>query len=181
VQLIAKGEGVYAGDFGNEGTGGHSHLKTMWKTGETQRFLLGAQPVDEKHTVYAGYWWNPEKKDWMLIAAMKAPKAGGYLKGFHGFSENFWGSNGHLQRKALYGNQWIRTADGKWIELTTATFSHDATGRGDRLDRYMGVEDGKFFLSHGGFVEGFTTFGEKFTRPATGQAPDFKLPEIPTH
>jgi len=25
-------------------------LKTLWKTGETPRFLLGAQPVDVKHT-----------------------------------------------------------------------------------------------------------------------------------
>ncbi len=180
VQLIAKGAGVYAGDFGNEGTGGHSHLVTMWQTGVTQRFLLGAQPVDGKHTVYAGYWWNPDQQDWMLIAAMKAPKDGGWLGRLHAFSENFWGSNGHLQRKALYGNQWIRTVDGRWLELTAATFSHDGTGRSDRLDRFMGVEAGKFFLSHGGFVEGFTTFGEQFNRPVTGAAPDFRRPEIPT-
>jgi len=37
-----------------------------------------------------------------------------------------------------------------------------------------------FFLSDGGFVEGCSTFGEKFTRPATGPAPDCKLPVIPT-
>ncbi|HEY9170711.1 MAG TPA: DUF3472 domain-containing protein, partial [Verrucomicrobiae bacterium] len=96
---------------------------------------------------------------------------GGWLRGLHSFSENFWGSTGHLRRKALYGNQWIRTDTGEWIELTTATFSHDDTGKSDRLDRFMGVENGQFFLSHGGFVEGFTKFGEKFTRPALGQPP----------
>ena len=43
----------------------------------------------------------------------------------------------------------------------------------------MGVEEGCFFLNHGGFVEGFTQFGEKFTRPAVGQAPDdLVLPAI---
>ena len=42
----------------------------------------------------------------------------------------------------------------------------------------MGVEDGQFFLSHGGFVPGFTQYGEKFTRPATGKAPsDIALPD----
>jgi heme-degrading monooxygenase HmoA len=46
VQLVDKGEGVFSGDFGNEGTGGHSHLKYGWKTGETQKFLVTAQPVD---------------------------------------------------------------------------------------------------------------------------------------
>jgi len=43
----------------------------------------------------------------------------------------------------------------------------------------MGLEGGQFFLSHGGFVPGFTDYGEKFTRPATGQAPsDIVLPEL---
>ena len=38
-------------------------------------------------------------------------------------------------------------------------------------DRFMGVENGQFFLSHGGFIEGFTPFGQKFPRPATGKPP----------
>jgi hypothetical protein len=42
----------------------------------------------------------------------------------------------------------------------------------------MGVESGQFFLSHGGFVPGFTKYGEKFTRPATGKEPsDIVLPD----
>ena len=32
TQLVAKGEGVVAEVFGNEGTGGHSHLVYNWKT-----------------------------------------------------------------------------------------------------------------------------------------------------
>ena len=81
-----------------------------------------------------------------------------------GSSENFGGANGHLVRKALFGNQWIQTSDGQWMKLTAATFSHDATGKRDRHDRFMGVEGGKFFLSHGGFVPGFTEYGQKFQR-----------------
>jgi hypothetical protein len=179
VTLVAKGDGVYSGDFGNEGTGGHSHLKYPWKTGEVQRFLLGAAQVDATRTVFAGYYFHPGKREWMLISAWAAPKEGGLLRGLHGFSEDFGGSNGHLRRKALFGNQWIRTAGGEWVELTEARFSHDPTGRADRLDRFMGVEEGRFFLSHGGFVPGFTRYGERFTRPATGKPPEVRLPEIP--
>lgn len=178
VKLVAKGEGVYAGDFGNEGTGGHSHLKYMWKTGDKQRFIVTASPADATHTIYSGYYFHPDQKQWVLISSWKAPKEGGYLRRLYSFSENFGGANGHLLRKALYGNQWIRTAEGQWIELTAATFSHDPTGKADRLDRFMGVENGQFFLSHGGFVPGFTPYGEKFTRPPTGRAPsDIRLPE----
>ncbi len=178
VTLVAKGEGVYSGDFGNEGTGGHSHLRVMWKTDEKQRFIVTARVTDETHTVFSGYYFHPDKQQWILISSWKTPKEGGYLRGLYSFSENFGGANGHLRRKALYGNQWIRTAQGQWLELTTATFSHDATGRTDRRDRFMGIEDEQFFLSHGGFVDGFTEYGRKFTRPATGKPPtDIVLPE----
>ncbi len=178
VILLDKGDGVYSGDFGNEGTGGHSHLKYMWKTGQIQRFLVTAEPVNGTHTIFSGYYFHPDSRKWMLISSWKAPKEGGYLKRPHSFSENFWGSSGHIQRKALYGNQWIRTDQGKWIEVTTASFSHDPTGREDRLDRFMGVENGQFFLSHGGFIEGYTKFGEKFNRPATKIPPsDIILPK----
>jgi hypothetical protein len=180
VTLVAKGEGVNSGDFGNEGTGGHSHLKYLWKTGESQRFVVTALPVDATHTVYSGFYRHPETRKWILISSWRAPKEGGYLRGLYSFSENFGGSNGHLLRKARYGNQWLRTADGQWQEVTTATFSHDPTGKEDRLDRFMGVEQGEFFLSQGGFVPGYVKFGERFTRPTSGQPPPFlDLPKLP--
>ncbi|MEO8498910.1 MAG: DUF3472 domain-containing protein, partial [Planctomycetota bacterium] len=178
VTLVAKGDDVFSGSFGNEGTGGHSHLKFPWKTGERQRFLVTAEPVDDTHTVFAGYYFRPDKSEWMLISSWRAPKEGKYLRGLYSFSENFAGQNGHVLRKALYGNQWIRTAAGEWIELTKATFSHDPTGKKDRLDRFMGIEDGEFFLSHGGFVPGSAKYGTPFTRPASGRSP--ATMELPT-
>jgi hypothetical protein len=44
------------------------------------------------------------------------------------------------------------------------------TGKENRLDRFMGVENGRFFLSNGGFISGFTKYGDKFTRLASGPA-----------
>jgi hypothetical protein len=169
--LLAKGAGVYAGDFGNEGTGGHSHLIYLWKTGEKQRFFVTARPIDANFTIYSGYFFRPDQNQWTLISSWKAPNDGAYLHGLYSFNEDFAGENGYLRRKALFGNQWLLTADGQWHEQTVATFSHDATGRHDRSDRFMGVEEGQFFLSNGGFIPGYTKFGEKFSRPATGQPP----------
>lgn len=179
VKLMGKGKDVYSGDFGNEGTGGHSHLKYLWNTGEKQRFIVTAEPVGATQTVFSGYWFHPDNKTWMLISSWRAPKEGGRLRGLHSFSENFGGSNGHLLRKARYGNQWIRNPAGEWTELSTARFSHDPTGKSDRLDRFMGVEHGEFFLSHGGFVEGFTKYGTEFHRPLTKNPPqDLQLPAV---
>ena len=127
-------------------------------------------------------WFNdgPDTHKWMLISSWRAPKDGSWLRGLYSFSENFGGDNGHLRRKALYGNQWLRTDAGQWQEVTAASFSHDGTGKADRLDRFMGVENGQFFLSQGGFVAGFTKYGEKFTRPALGTPPVLELP-LPTN
>ena len=175
TRLVAKGDGVVADVFGNEGTGGHSHLVYPWKTGSTQRFFVTAT-IDGNATTYSGYWLHPDTQRWMLIASFRAAKDGQGLRRLYSFSENFGGSTGHLRRKALYGSQWVRVANGDWQELTTATFSHDATGKEQRLDRFMGVEHGQFFLSHGGFVNGFTSSGTSFTRPATGRRPSITLP-----
>ena len=175
TKMLAKGEGVVGEVFGGEGTGGHSHFVYPWKTGQAQKFIVTAEP-DATSTIYAGYWFHPEQQKWMLLAKFHAPHDGEFLRGLHSFSENFGGANGHLLRKALYGPQWIRDSKGDWQELLTATFSHDPTGNKDRLDRFMGVEDGKFFLSHGGFVDGYCKFGEPFTRQATKQLPEPVLP-----
>ncbi|MDB4277346.1 DUF3472 domain-containing protein, partial [bacterium] len=181
VTLIKKGADVYTGDFGNEGTGGHSHLKFLWKTGERQRFLVTAEPTDETHTIFSGYYFRPDLKKWMLISSWKAPKEGKYLRGLYSFSENFAGKNGHLLRHADYGNQWLRNSDGKWHEITTTKFSHDGTGKADRLDRFMGVTPkGEFYLSQGGFIEGFTKFGTPFERPQSQRSPEsMNLPALP--
>ena len=177
--LLARGDGVNAGDFGNEGTGGHSHLVYNWKTGEKQRFLVTAKTPDATHTIYTGYWFHPEQKKWMLISSWKAPNDGRYLHGLYSFCEDFGAPNGSVQRKALYGNQWYRTSDGKWHEQNTCTFSTDPTGRHDRFDRFMGVEGGQFFLATGGFAPDYTEFGTRFTRPATGRPPlDFVPPQL---
>lgn len=180
VTLVAKGDGVVTGDFGNEGTGGHSHLIYPWKTGEKQRFIVTARPDGADHTIFSGFHFDNASQKWQLISSWRAPHEGGWMHGLYSFNEDFVGSNGELRRKARFGNQWIQMAGGSWSELTTATFSHDGTGKADRLDRFMGVEDGEFFLSNGGFIPGFTKFGEKFIRPATGHAPDhLDLPALP--
>jgi hypothetical protein len=172
VQLVAKGEGVFSDSFGNEGTGGHSHLVYPWKTGKTYRFMVSARPTGTQ-TVYSGYFYFPEKQRWGLIASFRAPKDGGYLHGLYSFNEDFNGANGQQQRLAEFGNQWIKTADGKWLPLTTARFTHTRDGYTDRPDRGAGVTQGRFYLSNGGFVPAPPIrYGDELHRTASGKLPD---------
>ena len=180
VRLIAKGPGVFSDSFGHEGTGGHSHLVYPWKTGQTYRFLVSARP-DGTGTIYSGYFYFPQRKAWGLIASFRAPKDGGYLHGLYSFNEDFNGANGFERRRAEFGPQWIKTADGPWTELRTARFTHTKDGVQERLDRAAGVVGNRFFLSNGGFVPtGDIKYGDEFTRPASGTRPDITLPPL-TH
>ncbi|GAC1442576.1 MAG: hypothetical protein NVSMB63_11030 [Sediminibacterium sp.] len=179
VKLLAKGEEVVTGDFGNEGTGGHSHWVYNWKAGETYGFLVTALPDSAtKSTIYTGYIFFPDVKKWKLLAAFKAPKDGRYLRQLYSFNENFSGENGQLQRKAFFGNQWIQRENGDWVEVTRSWFSMDATGRyGDRLDFGAGVEGNRFYLWNGGFQTPTARYAQQYTRTATLQkpAPDWAM------
>ena len=184
VQLIAKGDGVVADSFGNEGTGGHSHLVHDWQLGGTFRFLMRAVP-DGDHTTYTGWFWFAERKQWGLIASFRAPKDGKYLHGLYSFNENFSGANGNLQRDCEFGNVWIRTSGDEWLPVREARFTHDETGKRDRQDRCGGVRENRFFLQNGGFLAppggAVTRGGAKITvQGEPGPHPtDDELPKTP--
>lgn len=173
VQLQAKGDGVIANDFGNEGTGGHSHWVYNWKAGVTYPFMVTVLPDSATQTtIYTGYFFIPEVQQWKLIASFKAPQDGKTLRNLYSFNENFVGVNGQLYRKAFFGNQWIQRENGSWKELTQSTFSYDATGKaGDRIDYGGGVENGNFYLWNGGFQKANAVYGQSFDRTATGKRP----------
>lgn len=175
VQLLAKGIGVFAGGFGNEGTGGHSHWIYPWKAGVTYRFLVTALPDSVSGTTtYTGYFFLPETQKWKLIACFRAPRDGHYLDHLYSFNEDFAGINGQLERKAYFGNQWVQLSNGRWKELTESSFSYDATGKaGDRIDYGAGAEANRFYLRNGGFREQpyGAYFGELFHRQANQKLP----------
>ncbi len=173
VQLLAKGEDVFADGFGNEGTGGHSHWVYPWKTGVTYGLLVTALPDSASQTtVYTGYFFLPDSKKWKLIASFKAPHDGTFLHNLYSFNENFVGLNGQFQRKAYFGNQWIQRKDGSWKELTESMFSYDATGKaGDRIDYGGGTEGEKFYLWNGGFQPANARYGDLFRREPGNHKP----------
>ncbi len=176
VQLLQKGSSVFASDFGNEGTGGHSHLVYPWKTGETYRFLVSAKP-DGKATIYTGYFYFPEKQAWQLIASFRAPNDGDYLRHLYSFNEDFEEANGQKKRLAEFGNQWVKTTDDQWIELTKARFTHTARGKySDRIDRGAGLVGDRFYLTNGGFKAETIEYDDEISRPANGHHPDIVLP-----
>lgn len=176
VKLLAKGKDVFADSFGGEGTGGHSHLVYPWNTGQTYRFLVSAEP-DGETTIYTGYFYFPERNKWGLIARFRAPHDGSYMHGLYSFDEDWNSPNGQQKRLAEFGNQWIKTPEGTWTELTSAVFTH--TGKESRTDYDAGNIGNRFYLTGGGFVDGKVKYKDTVSRPATGKKPtDIVLPDL---
>ncbi len=173
VHLNKKGNGVFTGDFGDEGSGGHSHLVFPWKTNTTYRFLSGITALKGDSATYVGYYAAPnDGYQWHLLSKWTQHKTDTKtgFKHLYAFVENF-GDNGDDYFKAYYSNQWAITFNGNWIELTEAKFTTTANLKThQRFDYGAGVEDGKFYMFTGGFskVKNINA-GDIISRPATGK------------
>ncbi len=180
ITLLKKGQNVHAGKFGNEGSGGQSYKKFMWKAGTTYRFLLRGEPVKNNSTDYTAYFYAPEKGEWELIASFRRPQTSTYLTRHHSFLENFIPDMGNISRKGLYQNQWICDKNGLWHEMTRARFTADNTARKQaRMDYSGGVEDDKFFMKNCGFFDETTPIGTTFERKPTDQKPMIDFDNLP--
>lgn len=174
VTLVKKGADVKVQDFGNEGAGGQSYMHYDWKAGERCRFLMGVKPDGNGNTVYTAYFFDNAKGKWRLVASFRRPETSTWYTNAHSFLENFNPVMGYINRKACYGNQWARTVDGRWLPVSQARFTCDATGHQEqRLDYNGGVEGDDFFLTMGGFFDEYMKSGTYFERKGnTTEAPD---------
>lgn len=180
TSLLKKGADVVDNAFGGEGTGGQSYLLYNWTAGTTYKFITRARPDGSGSTLFSAWFYAPEVATWRYIATWKRPSTVTYLTGTHSFLENFIDTNGYLGRKVLLGNQWARNVSGVWTEVTQMTFNGDATAANkQRMDFAGGLENGKFFMRNGGFFADYVPLGQKFTRPATGTAPNVDVASLP--
>lgn len=173
VQLIAKGENVVVDGFGDDGISGYSHFVYDWKEGTTYKMMVTALIDSAKNaTIYTGYFYIPELAKWKLIASFRAPFDGKSLQNLYSSNVSFVRVKRKLERKAMYGNQWVQNENGRWIELTKAIFTNDTTGKAsDRIDYGGGVDNGQFYLRNRRVKEANAKFGDEFNRSATNNRP----------
>lgn len=175
VKLLKNGSGdVLSEPFGGEGSGGHSYIKFNWKTETVYKFLVHAEASGNDKTIYTGYYFAPENNEWRMIASWEKPKTGAkLLSGLYSFVENFW-DNGDDVFKAYYGNQWIKTKQLEWKELTECSVTTTASEeKHQRYDWGGGAEGNWFYMFSGGFQNvGISKPYDFYTRNAVGIVPD---------
>ncbi len=193
VVCLYRHPNMRVNDFGGEGSGGQSHMKYMWKTGETYRFLMRAKPDGEGKTAFTAYFFFPETGKWERLATLLRPYTDTYLTGIHSFLESFDDEGGYKYREARFGNQWAFGSDGKAHKITKVRFTADATARAENRLDYGGstgpddpraqlfedgagtitpVPNGVFRLYNCGFFSEHGEIGSVMERTSDGEMPD---------
>jgi len=169
VKLVARDEQVRIGRFGNEGTGGQSFLDYEWKPGVAYRFLVTAN-VEGDRTAFAAYFLPPEAEAgaWRHLVTFSTIAGGKQLGGYYSFIEDFRRNrvSATRERRASFGNGWVRGTDGRWVALTRARFTADSN---PALNIDAGLDGDHFFLmTGGGTTNAHVTLGQTIDRPPGG-------------
>ncbi len=156
VKLLHQDDAVRVKRFGGEGTGGQSFFDYDWRIGETYRFLVTAKPDGEDRTAYSGYFYLPEQKAWKHLVTFSTITQGELLKGTYSFVEDFRRNkiSTTKERRAAFGQGWLKSKAGEWIPLDKARFTADANPV-TNID--AGLIGQRFFLATGGQIENKTT------------------------
>lgn len=156
VKLLHKDDAVRIQRFGGEGTGGQSFFDYDWKIGATYRFLVTAKPDGASRTAYAGYFFLPDQKQWKHLVTFSTITSGTLLKGYYSFVEDFRRNKVSTtkERRASFGNGWVKSTKGDWTPLEKARFTADAN---PVLNIDAGATDGRYFLATGGNIVNTTT------------------------
>jgi hypothetical protein len=154
VEVLDSGDGVRIKRFGGEGTGAQCMWRHAWRIGETNQFIVQATIEGEK-TSYASSFRSGSEQPWKHLATFRTRTGGRPLHGYYSFVEDFRrdGNSVHEQRRARFGNGWVKTTDGRWLPLLQARFtaSRAEWESPDNID--AGREASCFFLATGGEIQ----------------------------
>lgn len=180
IKLLKKGENVYTGEFGNEGSGGQSYLVYPWESGINYQFLTSIEPDGSGNTTYTAYFKDPAKSEWILIASFLRPQTNTWYTRPHSFLENFIDDLGYLNREVWYQNQWMADQNGRWTALNKAKFTGDDIARRQyRMDADGGIKEGIFYLSNGGFFSPSATLNSTFSLKTPKNSPIVHFSKLP--
>jgi hypothetical protein len=151
VEVLHQAEGARVKRFGGEGTGGQCFWPYQWETNEVCRFLVAAEPQEEK-TAYSGWFFDNHAKTWRHLVTFRTRDSGQGLRGLYSFVEDFRrdGASVHEERRAQFGNGWLRRSNGQWSALTRARFTASSADWEAKENIDAGLSAGNFYLATGG-------------------------------
>ena len=154
VEVLDSGDGVRIKRFGGEGTGAQCMWRHPWRLGETNQFIVQAT-IEAEKTSYAAFFRNSGQEQWKHLATFRTRTGGRPLRGYYSFVEDFRrdGKSVQEERRARFGNGWVKTTGVQWVPLRQARFtaSNAEWESPDNID--AGTEGPFFFLATGGDIK----------------------------
>lgn len=156
VEVLFQAEDVRIKRFGGEGTGGQCMVDFNWKIGEMNRFVIRAvtETNQVRKTAYTAYLQSSEGKTWKKLATFRVATKNEGLRGLYSFVEDFRRDTKSVQdeRRARFGNGWVRSGNTDWKPLTQARFTASGAEWEAKDNIDAGIVDGWFYLATGGKV-----------------------------
>lgn len=177
VEVLHEGKDVEVSRFGGEGTGGKSMTPFAWKTGEKVRCIVQAIVEGEK-TAYAGWLYQPSKKEWKHLVTFRVKTGGKPLSGLYSFVEDFRRDTKSVteERRCEFGNGWVKTTEGRLQAITEGRFTCSRAKNEAQDLINAGQAEGALFLANGGKVRREAEVGSLLKLPAVSPAPPQDLP-----
>lgn len=153
VEVLHQAEGARVKRFGGEGTGGQCFWPYQWETNEVCRFLVAAESQGEK-TAYSGWFFDNRAKTWRHLVTFRTRDASRGLRGLYSFVEDFRrdGVSVQEERRAQFGNGWLRQSNGQWSALTRARFTASSADWEAKENIDAGLSAERFYLATGGNI-----------------------------
>jgi hypothetical protein len=152
VEVLFQAEDARIKRFGGEGTGAQCMWNFNWRVGETNRFLVGVR-INGTRTEYTA-WLGPAHA-WKKLASFRTRTGGQALRGYYSFIEDFRrdGKSAQQERRARFGNGWVKTIHGAWEPLIQAHFTASSAEWESKENIDAGTRDDFFYLATGGDIK----------------------------
>ncbi|MDB6130262.1 MAG: hypothetical protein JWM04_1369 [Verrucomicrobiales bacterium] len=173
VEVLYEGPGVRIKRFGGEGTGAQSMTDFNWTIGQTNKFVIQAEENGEK-TAYSAFLFLPSENQWKKLASFRTHTSNKHFTGFYSFVEDFRRDtkSATQNRRARYGNGWVRTQAGDWFPLANARFTASNSEWEAKETIDAGKSQGWFYLSTGGDTKSSRELRSMITLEPATHAPD---------
>lgn len=152
VKANAKAE---VSRFGGEGTGGKSMLRYQWEIGESMKFLVVLNPLNEQFKEVSGYFFNNKSNTWEFISRWKTHRSKNEISQATSFVEDFRRNYESIkyERSAEFGPYYVLDESGNWKLSKKVTFCADQTPSKFIAAKLINKKNSTFMLSTGGEKE----------------------------
>jgi hypothetical protein len=155
VEVLYSGPETRIKRFGGEGTGGQCMKDFNWKVGETNRFIIHAKTEtnDVRKTAYTAY--IQENGQWQKLATFRVQTKNEDMRGLYSFIEDFRRDKKsvHDERRAKFGNAWLREKSGDLKPITKARFTVSNATWESKENIDAGLSENWFYLATGGDIK----------------------------